>query len=181
MATGSKVFSSLANGSKYSVKLQGRFSYTAGGRTVTEYSRIIAKEAAPAGAPAISNASVSYTYNTLISGVSGTGSAATYALASAAAGLVAGSIQSVFSATLADRGSPLSTYTVVYVPQEYSSAITQSDIVKSNVALSPAPDNFVNNVLTLRPAFVAKACILYVINGNGSAVQIIPVGGLNSV
>jgi hypothetical protein len=181
VASGQKLYQNLINGREYPVKLQGRFSYEVGGRTHTEYSKIISLIANPRGSPSITNASVSYTYNTLISGVSGTGSASTYALASAAPGVVVSSIQSVFSATLDARGSTLSTYTVVYVPQEYSSAISQSDIVKSNVDLAPAPDNFVNGVLTLRPVFVAKACILYVTNGVGSAVQIIPVGGLNSV
>ena len=166
-----KLFEGLTNGTVNNVAIQARFVYKA----QTVYSEVYSVNLKPAGVPAITDSSVAHTYSTLAGGVSGSGSAVSYAAAAAISGVIVSSIQSVFSATINNKGSGLQTYTAIYVPKDPTTVHPDQMIVK-NVSF---PSNFTGvgstGVLSLTPvSFIAKACILYVTNGNGSTVAVIP-------
>jgi hypothetical protein len=175
----SYTFNNLTNGIKYPVQIQGSYQFTpAGAEPVTVFSQQYFIELKPAGGPTIDNTNIIYTY-TIIDASRNPINGSTQLYNQIPAG--ATNIQSVFSATISGNGADLVSYTVIYVPIDFSTAILQSAMIPAPVNFTPVPTNFVNGVLTLTPSFVAKACILYVTNTNTSNVEIIPTGGLSPV
>ena len=166
---------SLTNGVPKVISIQAKYTYTFSGVPTTIYSKVYTKTLNPSGVPTITlpvspATGLSYTYTS--AGVEG--SKVDFALIPVGAT----NKKSVFTATLEARGSALISYTAIFVPIEFSSTIAQSDLIKSNVSITDS--TLVDGVLTLTPSFLAKACILYVTNANGSVVKFIPANAVIS-
>jgi hypothetical protein len=173
-ATGSssKTYS-LTNGVETVISIQAKYTYSFSGVPTTIYSKVYTKTLNPSGVPTITlpASPLSYTYLTS-AGVAGSN------VDYAAIPVGATDKKSVFTATLDARGSPLISYTAIFVPIEFSSTIPQGDLIKSNVLITDT--TLAAGVLTLTPSFLAKACILYVTNAKGSVVKIIPANAVIS-
>jgi hypothetical protein len=155
-------FTGLTNGQNVIVKITAKFTNDGADTYSEEYRTTLKSE----GAPVLS---AGVMYNKYISN----GQISEWVASTVTPQPSGTKVQTKFEATLDQKGRAVNSYVAVFIPETVGASIPSAQFLKQGIDVENV---VINNgtKLSLVSSFVAKACIAYVSNPNGSSSLLIP-------